>query len=353
MQTDSHGTCNPLTIAGLPTSGKSTIAALLDGHSSVITGHNLFFHDCVSCFLPELHSRYDDPSTVVAESMGYSKRSYFLRMMLIKHSSFYFTIENLLNSREFKFFLSSEESVSLPVPSVGDFYALDRRIMEAFEAIDIQSPAQLFRVFWTNFFKSIEGIDCSKVIYCSSMAPNGFSDFETLLHSYPNGKILFMNRSLEEAIGASFLREAVLTKKSFAEVLLRMQSSETAHWINNIYISQQKALLLAKKYPEKFMVVDFENLFIDFKKNMNAILQWISLPILPIFEKYSFFGHSFGDTTYFSIQDNIEDRLSANDFSQLSQFIASCIKGDYQENKRQGFTYLRRVAGSIKRKIMR
>ncbi len=312
---------SPLTIYGLPTSGKGVLAALLDGSKSTDCTLPMIFHDSLSAMLP-LYKRYiEDKSTQVAYAVGDDKRSYFLRKLLLTYSNYYISLESALNKHQLNFNFSSSKFIKVNLKCNKDFFELDKKIILDALLANTKEPEILFLVIASNILEALEIQNISSIRYCASVSNNELNNYDSILDSYKEGKIIFVDRPIIDAVGSSFLRESATTAQSFQDVLKRMKSNDTRMWIQKISLSQNYISELSKIFPDRVCIINFEELILNTKNTMKRISDFLDIEFSEIFTKPTFMGSEIAGKEFFTIQDNLNEQISQREINLLKRFI--------------------------------
>ena len=316
---------SPLTICGLPTSGKGALAALLDGSKTIDCTLQMIFHDSLSAILPLYKIYIEDKSTQVAYAAGDDKRAYFLRKLFLTYSNYYISLESAFNKRQLNFNLSSSKFIKVNLKCNKDFFELDKKIILDVLSANTTAPEILFLVIASNILESLKIQNISSITYCTSTSSNELNNYESILASYTEGKIIFVDRPIIDAVGSSFLRESANTAQSFQDVLKRMKSNDTKIWIQKIFLSQKYIFNLSKIFPDRVCIVDFEELILNTRNTMKIISNFLNIEFSENFIKPTFMGSEIAGQEFFIIQDNLNKQISQRDINSLKRLITDSI----------------------------
>lgn len=315
----------PLTIYGMPTGGKGVLSTLLDGNNCVSTVIPMVFHDSISSLLPIYQGLMCDKSTEVAISMGDDKRCYFLRKLLIDYSAYYISLETAFRKKKLHFNFSSIDFRNIDIDFKCDFFELDKNIILEFLQENTLDENINFRIIMTNILEALDYPYIHNMKYCMSISSNILSNYHLLLTRYPEGKIIFIDRPLIDAIGISFAREAINTHTSFQDVLTRMNSKDTQQWIQSCYMKQQNIDTYCREYPKKIFKVNFTDLISNTYETMQNICNFLDIKFDKIYTIPTFMGKRIVGDEFFIEQDNIKSMITSIEYIRLKKFITNCL----------------------------
>lgn len=315
----------PLTVCGAPTSGKSVLAALLDGTSAVSCTLPLICHDNFSAVFPLLQPYLDDASSRVHLKWGQDKLLYFLRKLLIDHSAYYISLPPVFDTQRMNFFFSSSQVIALDVPAKIPFFALDSLILSRIQDLESASSQNIFSVINQTILENIQSEHDINAKYHLSVMCNEFSNYDQVLSSYNNSKIVYIDRDLHEAVGSSFLREACTLRTPFQNVLARMDSETTRAWIRQIHNSRCTLFNLQSTFPHKVCIINFKELMTNTRAVMQRLASFLDIPFDERYLQPSFMGIPMEIDDFFTIRDDMQRLLSAADESALRHFINAAL----------------------------
>lgn len=315
-------TClTPLTICGAPTAGKSVVAALLDGTPAVSCTVPLIFHDNLSALLPLLQPCLDDVSSEVSKKFGEDKRLFFIRKLLIDHSAYYISLPPAFDTGRIQFFFSSSQVFSRTLSVKIPFFSLDSLILSRINALEYVSPANVFTIITKTILENIKSSGIPDAQYYLSIMANSFNNYEQILSSYANAKIIYIDRELRESIGSTLLRESIALNTPFKKVIQRLDNDATRAWIRQIHHSRHTVYALRQSKPNQVCVIDFQELMTATKTAMRRLTEFLAIPFDERCLRPSFMGIPMEIPGFFTIQDDMQRLLSPSDLSALTDFI--------------------------------
>lgn len=322
----------PLTICGAPTSGKSVIAALLDGTPAINCTVPLIFHDNLTAIFPLLQPYLDDASSRVSQKFGDDKLLFFIRKLLIDHSAYYISLPPVFDSKRMNYFFSASQVITRNVPAKIPFFALDQLILSRIQNLNYVSSQNIFTAITETILENIQSQHYLDSKYYLSIMNNEFNNYEQILSSYVNSKIIYIDRELYEAVGSSFLRESKTLDTHFLETLRRMNCKEVRSWIRKIHNSRCTLHNLQASSPDKVCVIDFVELMSSPRFVMQRLTNFLGIPFDESYLQPSFMGVSMEIDDYFTIQDNMQCLLSSTEASALQRLIDSALTDEPEKS---------------------
>jgi len=329
----------PITVCGLPASGKSFLISLFDGHPEIYC--RAFFHDSISsllCLYPKYSENADFEKKV---NDGSVNKAYYLRKLLTQYGEYYSRLEIVGRRKFFAYTFSADKFMKVPIDF--DFYRLDKNVMtEVFEADDA-TPLNLFNIIYKNLMMATNQKNTDKIKYCVSMANNDLSDYELLINTYKHGKVIFVNRNLMDCLGSTIL---IFYDKPFSSALQKFFRYNAAI-VHEYARAVEKAEKLARKYPERMRVVDFEGLFTDRERIMRDICQWLKVDFNAGLTKPTIMDQEFPAEISSRVQDSMVDKLSKDDFEALLSYVSAYTGNRYDAHSGRIFLHPRMFASNF------
>lgn len=309
----------PLTVCGAPTAGKAVLYALLEGHKNICSLP--IWHDSISpalCRYPQLYEQYFPDTKSDMTMKGNNRRLEALRLLLTNHTEWNM-LESIALQGFYVFHLSGSQRLRLPVTL--DFYALEKQVGAAVWQDDSPTPPALFHILFSALHEQLGLTPVQDLKYAVSIARNEFSEYRQLLTTYPEGKILYVDRDIVEALAVTVHRKACIEGNTFSAELEALCAGNN-EFLTNLVKRTEYVDHLAAIYPERVLRVDFTDLILNTEATMRRICRWLEVDFHPALLKGTFMGRVIDDRITGTVLDNMRDILSRDEWAKLEAYVA-------------------------------
>lgn len=307
----------PITICAAPTAGKAVLLALLEGNPSVFS--TPLWHDNVSAALCKFVPLAQRVPNGLAEGIyGNNLQLKYFRDLLAETE--YSRLESVSLQKFYIFHLSNNEQIRIPIQF--DFYSMDRELAKTIWNMQNYNPENIFAAIFTALHNAIGGEETNKFRYALSMPYNDFRDYEELISTFPQGKVIYIDRDIPSALGSTILRRARLLKTSFTTECKNEFLGGDNNFLFELIHRTNKIQKLSIIYPEKILVVKFEEIILETEKTMRTICEWLSIPFTENMLRATFQGQIIDSRATGSIQDDMQKLLNHEEASLLHNYIS-------------------------------
>lgn len=158
--------------------------------------------------------------------------------------------------------------------------------------------------------------------YALTMPFNDFSNYKQLLKTFPQGKIIYIDRNIADGLGSTILRRAKLCKTSFAAECRKEFLEGDKNFFLELVSRAANIQKLRNCYPDKLLVVKFDELILETEKTMKNICNWLSIPFTENMLHATFQGKIIDPRATGMIQDDIKKLISDEDNILLHKYIS-------------------------------
>lgn len=249
-----------IVIDGFHGSGKSVLKGILDGHPDIVVSKAQ--ESILSAFCQAGITSYIEP-------MHYRK----LREILACHSQ-YFDLERLHNQGSIELSVSHNSQVSKDIAI--DFYKLDEQAFSQLKELDSWSVENITRVFHQSFI-NIWAPPSGASYHYVTMEDN-VKGFASYLMTSSSAKLIYVKRSIPDIVASLSGRRALKNDPT------------TSHWDTNTSFKllwqgvalaaadrQQEAEIAAANFPDRVLVVEFDQLVSQCDDTLNRICNFIGV----------------------------------------------------------------------------
>lgn len=258
-----------INIDGWFAGGKSVLWSLLDGHPDV-------FVNPVHDYSFSLLLTHDD-------SEEWVKKKYSTTLRKTLALAEYFKIEKIMYDGYLPIHFSA--SIHYKLPFKFDFYSFDRHFMQSLHNRDkwniaciIEDLYESLRVYWQ------KDISLKKPKYYAAMShPRYFVHYHKIPNLIPGMKNILVKRDIRNIIATRTNRTErprdLNEKQAFRTPFETVIKSQEIKHICSFFNAYEE---LSLKYPDSFMVVDFNNLISAPEVEMRRISNFLEIEYLPI-----------------------------------------------------------------------
>ncbi|RXK13597.1 hypothetical protein CP965_07305 [Halarcobacter mediterraneus] len=304
--------------------GKSVLWSLLDGHKDIYVSP---LHDYTFSRLLK-----EDCTPWIK-----SKNLLFLRKILLGETSYY-KFEQILKYGTLDISLSSEETIKLPYNI--DFYTLDRNYINTIEKLEKWTPEILIETLYETLYKTFIKSHQTKKYYASMGNAYYYKNYKNIPKIFPNMKSIIVKRDIKNIIASRINRKVrpidVKEHNAFAsefEIIIKSREIEKI-------VDYFKTLdFLSKRYPNKFFIVEFDDLVKNTKNTMKKISNFLEIKFEEVLTKPTRDGRYLqknGISFIGQENDTYEKLLTENEVDIINERIKSCnpntnlnLKSDY------------------------
>jgi|GEM_PF-2668616 len=310
---DQPGTIAPITICGGPTSGKSTLTALLEGLPGIFALP--LWHDCLSAGLCYLSAPFWRNTVHFRENIT---QLWHVRHVLCCHTR-WLDLEIFARQRYVPYSLSGSRLISIPFSL--DVYHMEKVLADRVASMPHYDEATVFDAAASVLHEFLHPQEAPPPRRAVSMGPVDFYRFEMLAERYPKGKAIYIDRRPAEALASYVHREAALSGKSFAEAGTEYFTRYGA-MIQRMFKARAHAREWAGEHPEMLRIIPFNELILHTEPVMRALLDWLGVPFSPLALRGTWQGNCIDAQCTGVIHDAVLDSLSATEREFLEERIA-------------------------------
>lgn len=263
-------------IDGLGTSGKATLRGLLDGHPDFfVTPNHDMIVDCLCDFENEKWLKYRD----------------ILQLRTMLSNTYYYQLEFYMYRRYMDYDLSVKDRCEFPFEL--DFYNFDKTWMEKLSKEKKWTP----QIIAIHIFSSM--MDAWRHYpYCKSSVKHfvsmGFdrpNTAENFLKYFPDGKMLYLVRSIDAIIATRSNRRPVDDDmRSMCLLDTTPEKLVMADHVKKLSEKRRKIERMASIYPNRIKIVDFNELIINTEIVMKDIATFLEVPFNESMLKCTIYG---------------------------------------------------------------
>jgi len=320
-----------LLITGTPTSGKGTFTSLLDDHDDIFA-------------IPAWHDKLLNAHLYIdnIESRGLLQCGKYAHLIEYLHkilaNSDWHILRVFAFQQELIFPLNSLKSISIPFNL--DFEMLNENIL--LDLSNIQKNdftcSKAFYVVIKNLIKSITPE--KKIKYFISQGLNGFYDYELFFKKYPNSKAIYLKREPIDWLFSWINRTSGCEINKFKEITLSLKQRQhpSSNFIFNSLNSSSIIEHIQKKYPDRLMIVNFNDVILNTKKTMNNVAEFIKIKKLDTLYTSSILGNKI--EAIGTIEDDTEKMMTVEHKKLLKKLIASYFPNDNKNTIRKIIKYI-------------
>ncbi len=306
----------PLTVCAAPTAGKAILLALLEGNPFCFS--TPLWHDNVAAALSKFVPLKERVPKGVAEGIyGNNLQLKYFRDLLT--STEWSRLESVSLQQFYIFHLSNNEQIRLPISF--DFYSMDKNLAKTIWNMENYNKENIFSAIFDALHIAIAPKENKKPRYALTMPYNDFCDYEKLLVSFPQGRIIYIDRDISDALGSAILRRAKLLKSSFATECRKEFLEGDKNFFFELVSRTENIQKLCASHPDKILIVKFEELILETEKTMRAICNWLSIPFTKDMCCATFQGKIIDARATGSIQDDMQKLLTHKEISLLHRYI--------------------------------
>lgn len=305
----------PLTVAAAPTAGKAILLSLLEGAPDVFS--TPLWHDNVSAALCT-HS--PAPEAIPQElAWGiYGNNLHLTRFRNFLQHTEYSRLESVSLQKFYIFHLSNSEQKK--VPCEFDFYAMDKKLASRIWHMENFTEQSIFSAIFSSLCEQFHTNTDSYKFACS-MPFNDFCDYEKIIRTFPDGKIIYIDRDITDALGSAILRKTKLIDSDFSTELRNEALHGNQAFLFELASRSKHVDDLQKIYPNNIFKIDFRELILNTKITIKKICQWMNIEFTNDMLKATFCGQVIDDNATGIIHDDIRKLLTSAEYSNLCSYV--------------------------------
>jgi hypothetical protein len=251
--------------------GKGVLWSLLDSHSEVFVCpiHDFSFAKLL-----------DQDNT---KEWIKKKHSTELRQILAK--SEYYKFEKVFYDGVIPIHISSD--VHIDTPYCTDFYKFDQKFYKNLHKLEEWSVETIVEKLYEAFYKvHIKDINNYPKYYASMSHAGSYNLYKNIPSILPNMKSIVVKRGLKNIIATRTNRKErpgdLNDKQAFRVPFDRITNSGEVENICHYFSTYEK---LQERYPEQFMIVEFDDLVKDTKNSMQKVAKFLDIEYEEILSK--------------------------------------------------------------------
>jgi hypothetical protein len=253
-----------LHIDGWYAGGKTVLWSLLDGHQEV--------------FVCPVHDYSFAPFFKHANNEEWVQIKYptILRKILAK--SEYYKFEKIYRDGVLPVFFSADVHMDLPYQT--DFYRFDKRFFDKLDELEVWDIESIIETLYAAFYAEHTGTSTSEhPKYFASMSyPSIYQEYKNIPEVFPHMKNILVKRGLKNIIATRTnrkerprdLNKAQAFNTPLAKIFRDNEIEKILHFFDTYEELQQK-------YPEQFLVVEFEDLVKDTDVSMKKVADFLGI----------------------------------------------------------------------------
>lgn len=299
-------------IDGWHGAGKSELVGLLDGHPEIFA--NLMPDVSHMAFLFD----YNRPEWI------HEKHSEDLRKLLVM--SEYYNIERAANQGFFSFDFSATDRLRMPYKM--NFYDFEKDFMGEVMALDQWTQEEIVHLLYKNLYRHLNrngNFPRSFPKYYVSKS-YGFVNMQQKFRTvFPNSKSIFIHRDVLANIATRANRRPMeddyhtkgFYSMGFEKLMRRGEVEEILYCLD---FNKERA----EKYPDHFLMVDFDEMNNNTEKVMREICNFMHIDFDPIMLKFTYFGEEVsckGKKYVGEELDKPEDLLNSQEIAEVNRRI--------------------------------
>lgn len=305
----------PLTICALPTAGKAVLSALLEGHDKIFS--TPLWHDNITAALCSWPKYLAEVDVNLADGIyGSDLRLKYLRRLLTVDSEWW-RLEMVSRQGYYIFHRNANDLRRMPVNF--DFYAMDRELADT--VCGMKLPPSAGELFSCIFSACSNNLDDETAVqdysYAVSMAGNTFTDYESLLKTFWNGKVIYIHRDPFDAIGSTIYRTSQLLGRKFIDCATR-EIWRNRELVQEMLVRKEHVLCLQNKYPERILSIDFYDLIMNTESTMRAVCNFLNIKFNSVLLKATFKDEIIDQNAIGKVRDNMRYILSEDEISHVN-----------------------------------
>jgi hypothetical protein len=299
-----------LQIDGWNHSGKSVLLRLLDGHPEIFATP---IHDTF-----QLYAYNSKELERFLKTLSVTN----LRKLLTSNRAGYYALEELSRYSQFKI----EIGVQLKAEFVNsiDFYSLDRRLANLALIQDSWKASTITMLMYEALFREMWGDDVSSVKYMAMMSMPKERYLKQFFNTFPNGKIVFIERSIIDIFAVGYLRR---TEKKSANIKPHIFNKLlNCSYIYRILSYRSLVYRLRDDFPQSVLIISFYDLINKTQAVIDKLIPFLDITAHDSLTRCTFRGEEVkvGQTTMLGkIIDNAEEILSKEQLLAVKDEIAS------------------------------
>lgn len=234
------------------------------------------------------------------------------------------------------FHLAGRAQIRIPIEY--DFYNMDKELISKIWNMKQCNPESLFSAIFSTLQETISPIHNKNTRYALTMPKNDFCNYNLLLNTYPNGKIIYIDRDIFSAVGSTIYRRSTLLKKTFLEEIEK-EFTENNSFIYELIHRSKSVLNLQHTYPDHILSINFNDLIINTENVMRKVCNWLSVPFTEHMLKATFLGKVIDNRAVGCIQDDMKAILTQAEFKRLQYYIDQYTSIYTKDNQDEYYTF--------------
>jgi len=263
MSGSKHESNMILLIDGLGTSGKAVLRGLLEGHPNFfVTPNHDMIVDCLCSFESDDWLKYKD----ILELRSMLSNTYYYQLEWFTYRKYLDYDMSVKDRCEFAFDL--------------DFYNFDRMWMECLNKENEWTPQIVATHILKSMLESWSGYPYEKenIKYYTSMGFDRPNTANSFVKYYPNGKMIYLIRSINAIIATRSNRRPVADDmRSMCLLETTPEKLVKSNHVRKLINKQKEVEEAAKLYPDKIMIVDFDEMIINTESTMKNISTFLGV----------------------------------------------------------------------------
>jgi len=252
-------------IDGQGGSGKAVLRGLLDGHPDLFV---FPIHDMI----PDALCDFSDPRWLTYKDI--------LHLRSLLSGSYYHQIEWFARKREMEIEMSATERNYYPIDL--DFRQFDETWMSRLVKESQWTPQLIVEHIYQALFESWRNYPVSKAGLPNHYVGMGYSKPNTIdlfpVH-YPDGKLLYVTRSVEGIIATRGNRRPVADDMRSEHLVYRTaQTIISGGIVREIVQRQERACVTAQARPNQVKIVEFYDLIHRTEATMRDVAEFLGIP---------------------------------------------------------------------------
>jgi len=295
--------------------GKSILWSLLDGHKDVYVSplHDYTF----AMFLKDDFHHWLKAKNLLFFRNSLSTTSYYKFEQIFKYGS----LDVALSANE-----------TMKIPYNIDFYKLDKSFISKLEALKVWSPETIIESLYQTLYELNEQQGNPQHFAFMGNAYR-YKSYYNIPKLFPNMKTIIIKREIKNIIASRTNRKSrpidVKEYQAFAPDFEHLINSGEVNRISDYFAHMQR---LQSQYPEKFLIIDFEDLVYKTQETMQVVANYLSIEynkILQVPTRDGILLEQNGITLISNENDNAEQLLTPKEIQTIENGIAHYNKNTY------------------------
>ena len=257
-------------IDGWYAGGKTVLWSLLDSHSEV--------------FVCPIHDFSFAKLLDQDNTREWLKKRYSTELRQILAKSEYYKFEKVYYDKVVPIYFSADSFVNIPYDT--DFYQFDEKFYKKLHDLEKWTLEAIVENLYETFYEVHTDKEQHPKYYASMSHAGSYELYNNIPGIFPNMKSIVVKRGLKNIIATRTNRKErprdLNDKQAFRVPFDRVINSGEVENICHYFSTYEK---LQERYPEQFMIVEFDDLVKDTKNSMQKVAKFLDIEYEEILSK--------------------------------------------------------------------